>query len=192
MALFLLCAVGLARLQTGGGQAHPDTPTDRKYEMPQPESVGRHRSIEIETPARWVSVDSPPGRFVWSDPQKPTRSLTLQSASADEAASPALAAQQFFEQHLGATAHETIKLAEPMGFTLEETGLSGVQFIGTRTGEDGSTQSHLLACLTLKGRYAWWVYLTDTVDAGGDEQEVMRANVWLLKSVYSSIRIVED
>ena len=78
-----------------------------------------------------------------------------------------------------------------MIFTLEETGLNGVQFIATSNEQDGTTRQHLLACLTIGGRYFWWVYLTDTVDVAGDQDEALRANILLLRSVYGSARIVQ-
>ncbi len=192
MALFLLGATGLAKLQMGDGPASPNTPIDRKHEMSPPEAVDQQYAIVIETPAHWQTVQSEPGRFMAVDPDKPGRRITLIAGSASGTALPAVTVQRFLERQLDAAALETFQpVTEPMGFKLDDTGLIGVQFIGNSNAGEGKTQQHLIACLMYGGRY-WWVYLTDTVDADGDEHEAMRANVWLLQSVYRSAKIVQE
>lgn len=193
MALFLLAATGLAKLQTGRGQSATSKPVDRAHEIYQSESVDAQHTIVIETPSHWRTEQSVPGRFVASDPANPTRSITLLAALPSDADAPVQAARRFFEQHLQAPARDTFTIQnEPMGFASEETGLSGIQFHGTSVAQDGTTQQHLLAYVTLRGKYFWWVYLTDTVRAGDNENEVLRANIRLLQSMYRSIRVAQE
>jgi hypothetical protein len=190
--LVLLGATGLAYVQARSGSGY-NTPDDRVQRLAQPSAVGPQRSILIDLPVNWRTVESEPGRFVSSDPDKPARRLIFMSGSLNEQATPALSAKQFLEQQLDPSARKTFRPeTEPMGFALANRGLFGVQLIGTSDGGQGRTREHMLACLTSDGRQFWWIYLTDTVEAGEDVQASLRANTLLLEQIYRSARVSQE
>ena len=189
MAVFLLCATGLAKLQAGDGSRFLNT---RK--LPEPtSSSGQNLSLLIDTPAHWQTIEDKNGHFVAADPDKPTRRITLTSMSADEKASPVHAAEQFLDKQLDTTARQTYhSLSEPITVTNHASGLRGVQFIGASHDEQGVVHLHLLACLTLGGKYYWWVYLTDPLPPGETHSQALQTDLRLLKNVYRSARIVKQ
>ncbi len=188
MAVFLVGATGLARLQAGDGSDFLNT---RK--MPEPQISEQRQALLIDTPSHWETVEDEPGRFVASDPDKPQRRISLVTMTADEKASPLPAAERFLDEQLDSTARRTFRhLGEPLTISGRDTALRGVQFIGASTDGQGNGHLHLLACLTLEDRYYWWVYLTDPIDLDEDDSDVLRADLRLLESVYRSARIVRE
>lgn len=191
--LFLLGATGLAKLQAGNGPAYFNTPIDRVQRLPQSGQAGSSYILLIDTPAHWQSSEHPSDQFIATDPDKPDRRITVLFTSYDEPVDPGQAALRFLEQQLDPAAKESFQpVSKPIVFSLPDVGLHGVQLIGVSQETDGRTRQHLLACLTFSGQHYWWIYLTDTVDVGGDEVQALRANVKLLQSVYRSARITQE
>lgn len=191
--LFLVGVAGLAKLQAGDGPAYLNTPTERPYRLTQPQHTGAKRAILIDTPADWLVDESDPSRFIFTDPDRPARSITLTTGSLHEQPTPKVTSLQFFEQQLEPEVRETFEpIAEPFGFTLDDPGLVGVQLIGVSHHEDGGTRQHLLACLIHGGNEFWWIYLTDTVGADEDPVTELRANARMLQAMYRSAHVVRD
>ncbi len=191
--LFLLGATGLAKLQAGDGPAYLNTPPQRPYRLTQPKQTGTIRTIRIDTPANWNVDDSDPARFVFTDPDRPARSITLATGSLQQQPTASATSLEFFRQQLEPSVRETFEpIAEPFAFTLDDPALVGVQLIGVSRNDDGSARQHLLACLIHGGNEFWWVYLTDT--AGPDEDAVteLRANARMLQAMYRSAHVVRD
>lgn len=191
--LFLLGASALAKLQAGDGPAYLNTPPERPYRLTQPKQTGTKRTILIDTPADWLVDESDPSRFVFTDPDRPARRITLTTGSLTDQPAPAVTSFQFFEQQLDASVLKTFEpIAEPFAFTLDDPGLVGVQLIGMSRDDDGGTRQHLMACLIHGGNEFWWIYLTDKV--GPDEEAVteLRANARMLQAMYRSAHVVLD
>lgn len=191
--LFLIVATGLAKLQAGDRPAYLNTPTERAYRLTPPESTGTRRTILIDTPANWGVTESIPGRYVFIDPDRPVRSITLTTVRLQEQAGPAEMARHFFEQQLDPSDLATLRpVTEPRVITLADTGLRGAQFIGTSEDGRGRARQHLLACLTPDGGQYWIIYLTDTVEADEDPITELRANARMLQAMYRSARVMEE
>lgn len=192
-AVLLIGAAGLAKLQAGDGPAYLNTPPDRPYRLTQPKRTGTTRTILIDTPADWIVDESDPARFVFTDPDRPARSITLTIGSPREQPAPAVTSLQFFQQQLDPSVRQTFEpIAEPFGFTPDDPSLVGVQLIGVSRDDDGGTRQHLLACLIHGGTEFWWVYLTDTVAPDEDALTELRANARMLQAMYRSAHVVQD
>lgn len=192
-ALFLVAATGLAKLQAGDGPAYLNTPPERPYRLTQPKHTGTKRTILIDTPADWIVDESDPTRFVFTDPDRPARTITLTTGTLPDQPAPVTTSLQFFEQQLDPSARETFEpIAKPFAFTLEDAGLAGVQLIGVSHNDDGGTRQHLLACLIHGGNEFWWIYLSDTLTPDDDALTELRANARMLQAMYRSAHVVQD
>ena len=191
--LLLLGATGLAKLQAGDGPAYLNTPPERPYRLTQPKQTGDKRTILIDTPADWLVDETDPTRFVFTDPDRPERRITLTTGSLRDQPVPDVASLQFFEQQMEPAARETFEpIAKPFTFTLDDPGLVGVQLIGVSHNDDGGTRQHLMACLVHGGNEFWWIYLTDTITPDEDALTELRANARMLQAMYRSAHVVQD
>ncbi len=189
----LLGVTGLAKLQAGDRHAYLKTPINQRQTMPEPDRTEHNPAITIETPSDWQTIHNEPGLLVTADPSKPDRQVTLATLKAGEQNDPVQAAKQFLAKHIDEAELKTFKLiSDPMSITIADTGLKGIQFIGTTTGVENAQRLHMLACLTLDGKLFWWVYLTDTVEPGENQDELLSVNINHLQYMYMSAKIVEE
>ncbi len=193
MGLVLVCVTGLAYVQAGSGPGYLKNPIERVHKLEQPDNGNRPLGILFDLPEGWDVPEEDQGGLALVDPDRPARRLSLVTIGLKEQATPAQMIYRFVQLHPDPSVRATLRpAAEPFGFSLDNVGLSGAQFIGTSQDNTGRVSQHLFACLSPDGRQYWLIYLTDAVDSSEDAVESLRANARMLQAVYQSARVSED
>jgi hypothetical protein len=193
MGLVLLCATCLAYMQAGDGPAFINTPIDRVQRLAQPDPGSTKNVILFDLPDGWDMPEHDPNSLMLIDPDRPDRQLTIITRSLNEQANPAQMISLFVELHPDPSVRATLRPAEnSFGFSLDNAGLLGAQFIGTSNDDQGRVRQHLLACLSPDEQQYWLIYLTDRVAPDTDPMESLRENARLLQAIYLSARMAEE
>lgn len=186
--LILLGSTGLACLQAGSGVAYAD---DANYGLvhrqTQPDTPGLSGELLLNLPNDWIRHGDDPNALLLTDPDRPTRRISIVMADLNNPAPPVQVLKSFITRLPDPSARRTLRPASaPFEFSSINGQFRGAEFIGFSGEDDAQAGQHLFACLTNDGRRYWLIHLSDAPGPDDDPARSLRDNARLLREIYQS------